>query len=202
MHASSCWIAALALLLSATLHAQTVTIDRSSAEIGLGGKVWVVGKVDGKGVYMDFAVNGVAGGTVADGKLNSQNGEYVAPGAMPANPVITISGKTRTVPVLSASTTVTLKKPSPTLTAVAPLTLACAPFTITLTGSRFAENSVVWIGAKAAPTTFVSSTQLSATGTGSVNGALAIKVVNADGMQSPVYYQARVSGCGSTTPSP
>jgi uncharacterized protein (DUF1800 family) len=81
-----------------------ITHTAKNASVALGQKVWFLGKVDGKGVYMNFAVNGIPGGNASVGTLNSQNGEYVAPKTMPANPVIVVTGTTAKSPKVSGST--------------------------------------------------------------------------------------------------
>jgi uncharacterized protein (DUF1800 family) len=81
----------------------------------LGTTVWLTGKVDGKPTYMDFSVNGIAGGNAVYGTVNSQNGEYKAPAVMPPNPVVTITG----VPyqsVIKVSTSITLRTAATTPT--------------------------------------------------------------------------------------
>lgn len=104
------WAAACLLSLATAAGAATVTIEHTAkGEVALGSKVWFVGKVDGKGVFMNFAVNGIPGGNATVGTLNSQNGEYVAPTTMPANRIITVTGTTATMDKLSGSTTLTLK---------------------------------------------------------------------------------------------
>jgi uncharacterized protein (DUF1800 family) len=99
--------------LAASSWAATATLEHTArGEVALGSKVWFLGKVDGVGTYMNFTVNGIAGGNAVFGTLNSQNGEYKAPAAMPANRVITITGTTAAR--LSATTTLTLKLASTT----------------------------------------------------------------------------------------
>ncbi|WP_395406849.1 DUF1800 family protein [Pseudoduganella sp. UC29_106] len=107
------WTLACLMSLSASAWAATAELTHTArnASVELGNKVWFLGKVDGKGVYMNFAVNGIPGGNATFGTINSQNGEYVAPRVMPANPVVTFTGKTTTTPELSASTTLTLRAP-------------------------------------------------------------------------------------------
>lgn len=107
------WTLACLMSLSASAWATTVEITHTArnATVELGNKVWFLGKVDGKGVHMNFAVNGIPGGNASVGTLNSQNGEYVAPKTMPANPVITVTGSTASSPQRSASTQLTLRAP-------------------------------------------------------------------------------------------
>ena len=112
------WAAACLLSIAAAATpagAATVTIEHTAkGEVALGSKVWFLGKVDGKGTFMYFAVNGIPGGNATVGTLNSQNGEYVAPAVMPANRIITVTGTTATMDKLSGSTTLTLKMASTT----------------------------------------------------------------------------------------
>lgn len=105
--------AAAAAVAATPAIAATVTLEHTAkGEVTLGSKVWFLGKVDGKGTFMHFAVNGIAGGNATVGTLNSQNGEYVAPAVMPANRIITVTGTTATKDKLSGSTTLTLKMAS------------------------------------------------------------------------------------------
>jgi uncharacterized protein (DUF1800 family) len=122
------WPAVCLLSLSTSLPmsaawAATATVESTAkGPVALGSKVWFLGRVDGQGVYMNFAVNGIPGGNATYGTLNSQNGEYVAPKVLPANPVIIVTGATtkdaKVGANLSASTTLTLRKaettPTPT----------------------------------------------------------------------------------------
>lgn len=100
------WALACLMTLAAPAWATTVEITHTAknATVELGRKAWFLGKVDGKGVYMNFAVNGIPGGNATVGTLNAQNGEYVAPKTLPANPVVTVTGTTATTPKLSGST--------------------------------------------------------------------------------------------------
>lgn len=103
---------ACALSVSSSAWAVTASVETTAKNgtVVLGKTVWLSGKVDGKGMYMDFSVNGIAGGNATFGTVNSQNGEYKAPAVMPADPVITITGKTSkwATVAASASTNLTL----------------------------------------------------------------------------------------------
>ena len=109
---------ALACLMAYGLSAfaATATLEHSgSSSVELGNTIWFLGKVDGSGIYMDFAVNGIPGGNATVGTIDSQNGAYVAPKTMPANGVITITGTTSVYSKysnkLSANSTLTLRAP-------------------------------------------------------------------------------------------
>ncbi len=118
------WPVACLLSLSGSVWAATATVESTAkGPVALGSKVWFLGRIDGQGVYMNFAVNGIPGGNATYGRLNSQNGEYIAPSVLPSNVTITITGTTtkdaKLGANLSASTTLTLKKattPTPTPT--------------------------------------------------------------------------------------
>ncbi len=151
------WTLACLMSLSASAWATTVEITHTArnASVELGRKAWFLGKVDGKGVYMNFAVNGIPGGNATVGTLNSQNGEYVAPKTMPANPVITVTGTTASEPKLSASTKLTLvvagtttmpttpTSPTPTPTTPVPGPLGPQPATdpATVAAARLLERA-------------------------------------------------------------
>jgi len=152
------WAAVCLISLAASSWAATATLEHTAkGEVALGSKVWFVGKVDGAGTFMNFTVNGIAGGNATFGTLNSQNGEYKAPAAMPANRVITITGTTATADKLSATTTLTLKTgattpaqtptpaptptPTPTPTPVPPLGAQPAIDPATVAAARLLEQA-------------------------------------------------------------
>jgi uncharacterized protein (DUF1800 family) len=110
------------MTLTSPAWAASATLEHSGKDtVELGTKVWFLGKVDGTGVYMNFAVNGIPGGNATVGKINSQNGQYDAPAVLPSNKVIVVTGTTtkdnRLGANLSASSTLTLRpKATPTPT--------------------------------------------------------------------------------------
>jgi uncharacterized protein (DUF1800 family) len=138
------WAAACLLSFAVAAGAATVTIESTAkGEVALGSKVWFLGKVDGKGVFMNFAVNGVPGGNATVGTLNSQNGEYVAPAVMPASRIVTVTGVT--MDKLSGSTTLTLK--------MASATTAAGAGGSTTTGATTGTSSGASTGGATTPTT-------------------------------------------------
>ncbi|HEY5801294.1 MAG TPA: DUF1800 family protein [Burkholderiaceae bacterium] len=193
---------AAAALLAAlgTAHAQTVTVERTNGAttpVTLGAKVYFIGKVNGAGTFLRYAVNGVAGGNAAFGTINSQSGEYKAPATLPADPVVTISGTTETTPPLTGSTTLTLREPGPAITSLTPTAPACGEFTLTVNGTRYVPESVVWIGSRAVPTTYVSATRLLAQGSATEAGTISVKVVNPGNNAGEPNYSAKVGACGA-----
>src|SRR5262249_17829451 len=78
----------------------------------------------------------------------------------------------------SASNTITVRYPVPTLTSLTPNSLPPGAFTITVNGSKFVSGAkVLWNGAPLA-TNFVSSSQLTARGTETQLGADSIIEAN------------------------
>ena len=119
---------------------------------------------DGSRPAVNWSVNDVAGGNAMLGTIDA-NGMYAAPEFPPAPNSITISAvEVSDTRKLGAAPT-TLNNPVPQLTSVTPLSLPQAPFTITLNGLHFAQGATAYMGTTALSTAYVSSTQLTATGT-------------------------------------
>ena len=195
------WVALCVLTCAAPSFAATLTLEVTSPTVPLGGKAWFTGKLDGKGILVNLAVNGIAGGNASVGYINSQNGLYEAPTKMPSTNPLTVTATTTTTPMQTASAMLTLTGPAmPVISSVSPLTLNCGPYTLTIKGGVFSTASVVWVNGEARPTAYVSSTQLTATGTASSAGALKVEVVNAGNVHSIVNTQVQVGTCGGTTP--
>ena len=70
---------------------------------------------------------------------------------------------------------------------VSPNPLTTGSFTLTVNGSGFASGAVVKFGSTSLTTTFVSAAPLTATGSTSTTGTVAITVVNPDGQTSPAF---------------
>jgi hypothetical protein len=183
--------------------ASTVTVEAGgTAPYALGSTVYFTAKLDGVGKFMNLYVNGIHGGNSTVGTINDQNGVYHAPTVMPAGNVVTVTAVTTTSPKLSGNLVVPLRLAPPDISSISPLLLTCGqPFTLTVAGKRFDSSSVVWINAAAAPTTFVSSTKLTATGLiSNPNSTVAVKVVNMSNGSSVLNYSVKVGDC--PTPSP
>ena len=78
--------------------------------------------------------------------------------------------------------TATLTNPAPIVGAVLPTTIPVGNFTLVVTGQKFANGAVVSFGGTFLTTTFVSSTELTATGTATAaqTGAIQVTVINPD----------------------
>jgi hypothetical protein len=93
------------------------------------------------------------------------NGNYSAPALLPTPNAITIAAAKAGKPSVAASSAVTLLNPIPVATGISPPQVNVGPFTLTITGSEFVNGATVSFGGSMLATTFVSNTQLTASGT-------------------------------------
>jgi len=121
---------------------------------------------------VSWSVNGIPGGNTTIGTMIG-NGNYSAPLIVPTPNTITITATSVADTTQVGTSAVTILNPLPVLTAVTPSSVSTGAFTLTLTGTGFVNGAVVKFGTTSLTTTFVSSTQLTATGT-----ALASQVGN------------------------
>jgi uncharacterized protein (DUF1800 family) len=119
---------------------------------------------DGSKPAVNWSINGIAGGNATFGSIDA-NGMYTAPEFPPTPNSIAISAVETSDTRKLGNASATLNNPVPQLTSVTPMSVAQAPFTITLTGLHFAQGAVAYMGTTALTTTYVSSTQLTAAGT-------------------------------------
>jgi uncharacterized protein (DUF1800 family) len=126
-----------------------------------------------------WLVNGVAGGSAATGMITTQ-GMYTAPVTLPNPNTITITATSAADATKQGSSAVTLENPLPVLTAINPNSMGVGAFQITVTGSGFVSGSTVNFGGQALAATFVSPTQLTATGTAAAAqvGSVPVTVTN------------------------
>jgi len=153
---------------------------------------------DGSLPAWTWSVNGIAGGNLTLGTI-SAGGLYTAPEFPPAPNTITVSAVESSDTTKSGSATLTLDNPVPVLTSATPTSIPVGSFTLTLTGLHFAPGATVYFGATALTTTYISSTQLTATGTAANNqaGNITITVVNPNpGSASSAGISAQVMALG------
>ena len=108
-----------------------------------------------------WQVNGVPGGASSTGTISS-TGLYTAPAAIPNPNSVTVTAVSQASPTASGSLTESILNPIPTVNSAIIVGLAPS-YTITVTGTGFVSGSQVQIQGAAVTTTFVSSTQLTAT---------------------------------------
>jgi len=126
-------------------------------------------------------VNGIAGGNPTLGTIDA-GGNYTAPAALPTPNTVTIAAVESGKSSETASSSVTLLNPIPVVTGIAPPQVNVGTFTLTITGSDFVSGATVTFGSTTLATTYVSSTQLTASGTATPSevGAVTVEVMNPD----------------------
>lgn len=124
-------------------------------------------------------VNGVAGGDVKTGTI-AADGLYHAPVSLPNPASIKITATSVADSKVTGTASVALLNPVPVLLTVTPTTINVGEFTITATGKSFLPGAVISLGGQFLTTTYVNSTQLTATGTATtaLTGTQALTVQN------------------------
>ncbi len=122
-------------------------------------------------------MNGVTGGSSATGTINS-SGMYSAPASLPNPNSVTVQAVSAADSSASGASAVTLLNPVPVLGGIAPPSVSTGSFALTVTGSGFVNGAQVLLSGSALATTFVSSNQLTATGTAASAGTFAVAVMN------------------------
>src|SRR5579864_9345439 len=160
-----------------------VEISPAIASVRAGDTLQFTAKVSGTmNQSVVWSVNGIVGGNATDGMI-SATGKYTAPATLPNPNSISIAATSSSDKSLSGKTTITLENPVPTVTVVSPTAVTVGNFSITISGSKFVSGAKVMFGAQALTTKFVSSTQLTATGTATTaqqGTSIQVTVVNPD----------------------
>jgi uncharacterized protein (DUF1800 family) len=127
-----------------------------------------------------WSVNGTAGGNATVGMV-SVGGLYTAP-ATPTPSAVSVTATSVADSRSSAAAAVTLQNPIPLVTSVSPNPITVGNFSLTVMGSNFVNGATVVFGGDFLTTTFVSSTQLTATGTALTAqvGTVTVAVENPD----------------------
>jgi uncharacterized protein (DUF1800 family) len=128
-----------------------------------------------------WSVNGTANGNSTVGTINS-TGVYTPPTTLPSPPSVTITATSSADATRSASATVNLQNPIPTVSSVSPALIQAGAFTITVNGTRFVQGAQVMFAGQMLATTWVSSSQLTASGTATASqvGSINVAVINPD----------------------
>jgi hypothetical protein len=156
----------------------TVVVSPTSANIRAGDTFLFAASVSGtSNTSVTWSVNGTVGGTATLGTITS-TGSYTAPFTLPSPNTITVRATSVANSSASGPSNVTLMNPTPVLTGINPASTGTGSFTLTVTGSKFANGAQVLLGTTPLQTTFVSATQLTATGAASSAGTFAVTVVN------------------------
>src|SRR5271156_6018019 len=124
-----------------------------------------------------WSVNGVVGGNATVGLITNA-GLYTAPTILTNPNTITVSATSAADAGASGASDVTLWNATPVLSNVSPATFTSGAYSLTVTGSKFVTGAQVLFGGAAVTTTFVSATQLTATGSAPSAGTFAVSVSN------------------------
>jgi len=126
-----------------------------------------------------WSVNGVAGGNTALGLISS-SGQYTAPASVPASNIVSVQAALESDSSVQDTSSVILLNPLPIVSSVSPGTIDVGPFTIQVIGSNFVNGAQVMMGTSALTTTFVSATDVTASGTASASqvGNVPVTVMN------------------------
>jgi uncharacterized protein (DUF1800 family) len=111
-----------------------------------------------------WSVNGVAGGNTTFGTI-SDKGLYTAPAVLPTTTAIKVTATSAANPTQSGDAAVSLENPVPVIQSAQPNPVTVGAFTLTVAGSKFVKGAQVLLNGAGLPTTFVSATKLTATGT-------------------------------------
>lgn len=142
-----------------------VTVTPNAANIRTGAAQQFAANVTGSSnTGVTWAVNGIPGGNASLGTIIG-NGNYSAPVSLPLNNAITVTATSIADSTKAGSAAVTLQNSVPTIVSVTPPALTVGAFTLNVVGTNFVNGAVVNFGSLALATTFVSSTQLTASGT-------------------------------------
>ncbi len=161
-----------------------------------------VNGTDNPGVTLE--VNGVPGGNATVGTaLSNTNGSitYTAPAVVPTpSNVVQLTVTSVDNPTVSIAQNISVMNPIPILTAATPMTFNPGSATVVVTGAQFINGAQVLMNGVAAPTTFNSGGQLTATIDPTEPGNFDLQVLNpAPGPATSADLIASVNG---TPPTP
>jgi uncharacterized protein (DUF1800 family) len=161
----------------------TVQVVPPTAQITAGASLQYRASVDGAAgnTAVKWAINGIPNGNATMGTI-SAGGMYQAPATVPNPNTIQVQATSLADTTATASGTATLTNPAPVVTAVLPTTVAVGNFTLVVSGQKFANGAVVSFGGTFLPTTFVSASEVTATGTATSAqaGTVQVTVINPD----------------------
>jgi len=148
---------------AATQNGTTVAVSPASATVHVGYFQSFTATVTGAPGGVTWSVNNIGGGNSTVGTIDS-NGEYRAPSIVPNPNVVTVRGTSVSTSTASGTASVTIL-PLPTITSLTPTSLTTGPFTLDVNGNGFMGGAVVSFDGLDLPTTFVSATKVTASGT-------------------------------------
>ena len=158
----------------------TVVTSPSSISVRAGASQSFTVMVTGtSNTNVTWEVNNVPGGNATVGTVDNL-GNYLAPAILPSSNSISVQAVSVASPSVMGSSAVTLLNPVPVVSGISPTSIPVGAFSLTVTGSDFVQGAQVMFGATGLTTTFVSATQLTATGTATTGeiGSVTVTVDN------------------------
>jgi uncharacterized protein (DUF1800 family) len=158
----------------------SVVVSPNSANVRAGSSQAFTATVTGTtNTAVTWEVNNVTGGNSTIGTIDG-SGNYSAPAVVPTPNSISVEAVSAASASSSGSSPITLMNPVPIVSGASPASIPVGTFTLTVTGSEFVSGAQVMFGGAALTTTFVSSTQLTATGTATAGqvGTVTVTVSN------------------------
>ncbi|HEX5229368.1 MAG TPA: DUF1800 family protein, partial [Bryobacteraceae bacterium] len=167
MRGSTFGVILAGLSIWAPAYAQTVTVSPTAVSVHLGTYFQFAAKVTGTSpTTVGWTIALPDGATGSPGTI-SAGGRYTPPAAIPSTGTVIVTATSTAAPTVSASATVSLLNPFPTLASVYPANVAVGPFTLIMNGSGFVPGAQVLFDGAPLATTYLSATRLTATGTAS-----------------------------------
>lgn len=173
----------------------SISISPTTANIRAGSSYTFTATVSGStNTAVFWSVNSTSGGNSTIGSIAS-SGAYTAPSALPSPNTITVTATSSADNTKSASSSVTLWNPTPTVAGFSPASTNLGAFTLSVSGTNFISGAQILLNNSPLATTFVSSTQLTATGIASTAGTFPVAVENPDpGSSSSSTLNFQVNG--------
>jgi uncharacterized protein (DUF1800 family) len=159
-----------------------MTVTPPSATVRAGDSTQFSATVTGNmNQSVTWSVNDVAAGNSTVGTIDA-TGKYKAPASLPTPNSVKIKATSTADRTLSATSSVSLQNPIPQLDTLSPTFLPVGNFSLKVGGANFVNGAQVMFGGTALTTTYVSPTQLTASGTAAAAqvGMVKITVVNPD----------------------
>jgi len=178
----------------------SVSVTPQTANVRAGNSATFSATVTGtQNTAVTWFVNDTSGGSSSLGTIDA-TGNYTAPATLPNPASVTIKAVSSADASKNGTSAVSLMNPTPILTGISPVSTNLGNFSLTLTGSDFVSGAQVLFGTTTLTTTFVSATQLSATGNATSAGNFSITVQNPDpGSSSSAAQNLTVNGSQQTS---
>ncbi len=142
----------------------SVQVTPHASNVLAGGTVALTATVTGSAnTAVAWSINGGAG-SATTGSISAL-GMYSAPSSVPNPNTVTVTATSVADPSKSASAVLTITGATPAIASINPSSVGVGAFMMTVSGSNFVNGSVVKFGGQSLTTMFVSSTELTATGT-------------------------------------